>query len=68
MIDRRPPVKMESREPKSIRFTPTEWAAIVQAANARAVEPSRFARKLCLMGLSMTQAQAALEGHAGVTA
>lgn len=64
----KPPVKMESRDPHSIRFSPTEWEQITAAALARGIEPSRFARRLCLTGLSMLRAQAAMEGHVGETA
>lgn len=64
----KPPMKVESRDPKSIRYTPTEWAAIEAAARARGVEPSRFARKLSLMGLSMVHAQEVLEASGRVTA
>ena len=53
----------ETREPHSIRFSPTEWRAIEEAALARAIEPSRFARSLCLTGLRMLDAHATLEAH-----
>jgi len=65
---RKESVKMESREPWSIRFTPSERAAITAAATAKGVEPSRFARILALTGLRMHQAQAYVEEHTRATA
>jgi hypothetical protein len=35
-VPRKPPVAMESREPKSIRFTPTEWEQFSVEARMRA--------------------------------
>lgn len=67
----KPPAKApipESREPKSIRFTPTEWGAIEGEARARGIEPSRFCRQLALTGLSMVQAQAAFQAAGRGTA
>jgi hypothetical protein len=61
-------MKMESRDPHSIRFSDTEWGAIAEAARARGVEPSRFARKLCLIGLTVARTQESLEAHAWRTA
>ena len=61
---RRPPVKMmESREPRSIRFCASEWAAIVEASRQRGIEPSTLARDLCLMGLTITQTPALMEAY-----
>jgi len=57
----------QSRIPKSIRFTPDEWDKIDQAARARHLEPSRFARMLCLMALKVTEAQREAEASFGVT-
>lgn len=67
----KPPAKIEppqTREPKSIRFTPTEWAAIEDEARLRGIEPSRFCRQLSLTGLSMLRAQSALEASGRRTA
>lgn len=67
----KPPMKAaipQTREPKSIRFTPTEWALIEEEARARGIEPSRFCRQLSLTGLSMLRAQAAMEAAGRVTA
>lgn len=58
----------EATEPHSIRFTPTQWAAIVAAARRRGEEPSRFVRRLTMYALSIAVAQAAAEEHIGITA
>jgi hypothetical protein len=42
---------MESRDPKSIRFTPTEWAALAEEARSRALEPAVFVRLLTMYAL-----------------
>jgi hypothetical protein len=57
---------MESREPKSIRFTPTEWAVIADAARYRGLEPAVFVRRLTIWALSLAQAQAAAEASLGM--
>ena len=57
----------ESTEPHSIRFTPSQWAAIVDLARRRGEEPSRLVRRLTLHALSMVHAQAAAEAHMGLT-
>jgi len=59
--------RMESREPRSIRFSPSEWSAICQAARLRAEEPSRFVRRLAMYALSIVQAQASAEASIGMT-
>lgn len=55
---RKPLVAMESTEPHSIRFTPTQWAAICAAARVRGEEPSRYVRRLTMYALSIARAQA----------
>lgn len=55
---------MESRQARSIRFTPTEWEAICQAARARALEPSVFVRVLAMYALSIVQAPTLAEAAA----
>jgi hypothetical protein len=67
-MDRRPPVKMESREPKSIRFTPSEWAALCEAARIRGFEPAVFVRMLTLYALSIASAPAFPEAALGMPA
>ena len=49
--DRRPMAPMQSREPHSIRFTPTEWEQIGVESTARGLEPAVFVRKLTLIAL-----------------
>lgn len=63
MPDRKPPVAMESRDPKSIRYCPAEWAAITEAARARGMEPSAFARDLSMMALMIVSTPALMEAH-----
>lgn len=58
----------ESTEPHSIRFTPTQWAAIADAARRRGEEPSRYVRRLTMYALSIAQAQAAMLDPTGITA
>ena len=66
-MERKPPVRMESTEPHSIRFTPTQWAALSQAASRRGEEPSRYVRRLAMYALSIVQAQAIAEDHGAIT-
>lgn len=66
MNERKPPVPMESREPKSIRFTPTEWDAIRDAAARRSLEPAVFARLLTMYALSIVQATTLAEASAWI--
>lgn len=54
---------MESREPKSIRFTSTEWLHLSEAARARSIEVSTFVRECALMGLTMTQSPTVMEAY-----
>ena len=54
--ERKPPTAMQSREPKSIRFTPEEWETIATAARARFLEPAVFVRALTMYALSIVQA------------
>lgn len=50
-IPRKPPTPMESRDPHSIRFTPTEWDAITDEARGRGLEPAVFVRMLTMYAL-----------------
>lgn len=59
---------MESMEPHSIRYTPTDWRRVVVVARRRGEEPSRFARKLTMYALSIVEAQDAAPAHGGLTA
>jgi hypothetical protein len=57
----------ESREPKSIRFTPTEWHAIRETGLRHGEdEPARYVRKLTMYALSIVQAQDAAEASLGI--
>lgn len=61
---RKPPQKvLESRDPKSVRYTPTEWAAITEAARLRDADPAAFARDLSLMGLQVIETPALMEAY-----
>ena len=59
---------MESRDPHSIRFSPTEWQAITDAARLRGLEPAVFVRRLTIYALSVVSAQAAAEAALGIPA
>ena len=61
--DRKPLAHAESRDPKSVRYSPSEWAAIVEAARARGLEPSAFARDLSMMALMIVSTPALMEAH-----
>ena len=61
--ERKPLAHAESRDPKSIRFCPAEWAAITDAARARGIEPSAFTRDLSLMALMIVQTPILMEAH-----
>jgi len=62
--ERKPPqMMMESREPRSIRFGPAEWAAITEAARARGTEPSALVRDLCMMALMIVSHPTLMEAH-----
>jgi hypothetical protein len=53
----------ESRLPRSIRYSDSEWRAITEAAIARGVEPSRFARILSMTGLRVLPGIEAVEAY-----
>lgn len=50
----------ESREPRSIRFTPTEWRAFTVAAIARGLEVSAFVRECAIAGRHFIEADEAM--------
>lgn len=64
--DRKPPAILQSREPKSIRFTPIEWDAIARSARQRGLEPAVFARMLTMYALIIVQAPTFVEASAWV--
>ena len=60
--DRRPPVKMESRDERvTIRLTPTQREQLAEAARLEGEELSRYIRRCTFMGHSMNAAQATLK-------
>lgn len=66
MTDRKPPAVMESREPKSIRFTPSEWEVITEEARSRGLEPAVFVRMLTMYGLQDVTRASRVEASLGV--
>lgn len=65
---RKPLAPAESRVPKSVRLTPSEWELIEAEAQARGYEPLVFARKLVLIALNDVIAHARREDSLGVLA
>lgn len=59
---------LESRTPRSIHFTPSEWAAVEGEARGRGLAPSAFARMLVMYALSIVQAPVVREASLGVPA
>lgn len=56
-MDRRPSVKMESRDERiTVRFTLTQRAMFEAAAREAGEEVSRYIRRCAVMGHSMAQA------------
>lgn len=68
MIDRRPLVKMESKETYTVRFKPSEWDAFVDSARGLGIEVRKYVRECCLTGHSVEQARMLREGHTRVSA
>lgn len=60
---RKPLAAAESRDPKSIRYSPAEWAAFVEAARLRAKEPSALVRDCSFMGLMVLENTALMEAY-----
>ena len=58
---------MESREPRTIRYAPAEWAVFVEAAHLRGVEPSALARECSLIGVNVICTRALLEAYVRIT-
>lgn len=54
---------MESREPRSIRYTPAEWRLFTEAALLRDVEPSALVRECSLIGLTVLTTRALMEAY-----
>ena len=57
---------MESRDPKSIRFTPTEWTAIADEARSRGLEPAVFVRMLTMYALEDVTRSSRVEASLGI--
>lgn len=55
---------MQSREPKSIRFTELEWEAIKRAGRRRGLEPAVCARMLAMYALIIVEAPSFAEASA----
>lgn len=60
--DRRPPVRMESRDERvTVRLTPTQRAMFEDAARQIGEELSRYIRSCAVMGHTVKQAQSVLK-------
>lgn len=68
IFDRRPPVKMESKETYTCRYKPSEWSAFEDAARALGIEVRKYVRECTLTGHSVEQARLSREGHTRVSA
>lgn len=67
-MDRRPLAPMESRDPHSIRFTPTEWVAICDEAQRRGLEAAVFVRMLAMYALEDVTRSTRVEASLGMPA
>jgi len=63
---RKPLAAAESREPKSIRFTPSEWEEIATEARRRSLEPAVFVRMLALFALEDVTRSSRVEASLGM--
>ncbi len=68
MVDRKPPVKLESRETYTLRFKPSEWEEFVTAAAALGLLVRQYVRECALTGHTVEQARRVREGHTRVSA
>lgn len=68
MTERKPPARMERRDPHSIRFKDSEWAMFAEAAAAQGLEVTKYVRECALTGHSFEQTRAARQGDRRVTA
>ena len=66
VTDRKPPARVESRDPHSIQFTPEEWTALQENAMIRGLEPAVFVRMLVIYALRIVQAGGLGEGSVGM--
>ena len=69
MDSRKPAAKvLERRDPHCIRFKESEWEELRATAKVAGLEPSRFIRECCLMGLRVHQAQMLSQSDTRITA
>ena len=54
---------MQSRAPKSIRYSAAEWAPFEEAALVRDLEPSTLARECSFIGLNVLSSPAVMEAY-----
>lgn len=69
LAERKPlsaPVPMESREPHSIRFMPSEWTEIAGESRSRGLEPAVFVRMLTMYALEDVMRSARVEASLGI--
>jgi hypothetical protein len=66
--ERRPPVKMERREPRGVRLKDSEVEILKAEAAGEGMGWTTFARECLIEGLSMKQARRALEARGRITA
>lgn len=59
---------MESGEPHSIRFTPSQWQTFVEAARWRGIEVTRYIRECAITGHGFIAAQEAMQSSRRTTA
>lgn len=64
---RKPIVRMESKEPRSIRFEDSVWERLTTAARDRGVDASALGRDCFVIGLSIVLEPALLEEYVRVT-
>lgn len=68
MMDRRPPIKIESKETYTVRFKPSEWAELEAAALSQGLLVRQYVRECVLTGHTVEQARRSREGHTRVSA
>jgi hypothetical protein len=59
---------MESRSPRSIRYSDPEWQPFVESGLLRDIEPSTLARDCSFIGLTVLLTPALMEAFVRVTA
>ena len=56
----------ESRDAKSIRYSPSEWQMFMESARARDTDPSTLARECSLIGINVLCTPALMEAYVRV--